>query len=300
MKIERTGVDWLSATAKSDAVGIAWYDKFRKLAREGKTAYGDLQSWSNMWYVGQRLGNHARWGYSEKQGYIVILSGELAGQWWAVFAPVAKNISRLDVQVTVKLESAIPDLAESYYLAIQSMHPIDRKAIPAKKFSLHKSTTGGQTLYVGSRQSTTFGRLYDKAAQSPHLGGEIGKLWRYEVEIKKPRALNLVNRLVQCIKNHEHPDLHISSYVYHWFADRSVRPLFKAGENIVEVGYKVELTPVERKIEWLRTQVQPTVRMLLDLGLRKEVGQALDLDALIAQEVRDRVVNSHNKVLSQI
>lgn len=62
----------------------------------------------------------------------------------------------------------------------------------ARTFSYMKGHDGGQTIYIGSRQSEKFIRLYDKAAQM----GEMGTHWyRLELECKGAQARALASYL---------------------------------------------------------------------------------------------------------
>lgn len=64
----------------------------------------------------------------------------------------------------------------------------------ARSFSQMHSPNGGNTIYIGSRQSERFVRIYDKAAQSG-LGGEHWK--RFEIECKGMVARAMASVLLQ-------------------------------------------------------------------------------------------------------
>jgi DNA relaxase NicK len=142
----------------------------------------------------------------------------------------------------------------------------------AVKASTVTSSYGGSTCYLGSRQSQFYGRLYDKGAQE---GMEPGWLWRYEVECKKPAAESVVNRLLET----EAVSDWVSSYVAQFFDLRGVSPLWHASniEHAIEIEAKV--TSNEQSLQWLRTQVRPTVGRLCVAGLEAEVREALGLPA---------------------
>jgi len=64
----------------------------------------------------------------------------------------------------------------------------------ARSFSQMHSPNGGNTIYVGSRESERFVRIYDKAAQM----GLIGEQWkRFEIECKGMVARAMANVLLQ-------------------------------------------------------------------------------------------------------
>jgi DNA relaxase NicK len=136
------------------------------------------------------------------------------------------------------------------------------------------NSKGGATLYVGSRHSQFCGRFYDKGIESGQAAA--GKILRYEVEIKKPASTKVASVLLGDILAGEASQEEITKYVFHWFMDRGVTPLFKAvgSPYAIEIGAKLETTN-ERKLRWLRTQVAPTVVRLLECGLREEISAAL-------------------------
>jgi hypothetical protein len=68
------------------------------------------------------------------------------------------------------------------------------RAGTARNISRIENAQGGQTIYIGSRQSERFVRCYDKAAET----GDFTKLWwRLEIETKCEVARLVANALVQ-------------------------------------------------------------------------------------------------------
>jgi hypothetical protein len=52
---------------------------------------------------------------------------------------------------------------------------------------------GGKTMYIGSRESEKFSRIYDKRDKS----GGVDEWWRYEIEIKGDTAKEISRTIVQ-------------------------------------------------------------------------------------------------------
>lgn len=264
-----SGIDWLTVTTTNDATGLVWYDVFSRYAERTK-------DWRNKWYEGKQAEKY-RWGYSSKQGYIFVCTGRVVPEIFALVVPAAKNVTRVDFQVTVELPKAIRGLAENYYASM-----CDCKK---RKYALIKNSKGGSTLYVGSRQSEQFGRVYDKGVESGEF--KPGLLWRYEVELKGHRGDAIARRLLAY-----HPAGNterigemnrsvrsaIVPAVYDWFEERGVPPLFdKSGDNelVVEIGRTV--TTDDRKLEWLTSQVKPTVQDFVARGLEDKLEEALGI-----------------------
>jgi len=259
-KLVSTGVDWLTCTSNDDKVGLAWFEMFQRLAVEPR-------EWNNPWYVG-KSDEHIRWGYNSKMGYIFISSGVLADVVFQQTVPVARKVTRIDVQVTVRLQKANCEVARNGYRV--------NSASPNRKYGLIQNSRNGQTLYVGSRTSAQFGRVYDKGVESGY--DEPGRLWRYEVELKKPVSDTAARQLANWSNPEKGQESHyqIVPFVFDWFLHRGVGPVFaREGQNdiVTEVGRRI--TSDEKKLEWLRTQVRPTIQYLLGKGQADKLAEAL-------------------------
>lgn len=263
------GVDWFTATSENDNVGMMWSRIVHKRKDKVKSPSLEIKDWRNRWYSGIDVAGLA-WGYSEKNGYILIAKGKVALEYWSECLPMAGRITRVDLQVTVLLPEANPDLVRNYYDDVR-----ERKG---RKYSIIQNSRGGQTLYVGSRHSDQFGRIYDKGVKEK--SHKPGNLWRFEVQVNKPRANALVADMLVRERQGEEMDIPVKSYVWNWFNSRSVRPAFSPSDNslVAEVGKDV--TTVDRKLNWLRTQVRPTLYRLISDGLGRDALDSLGLSQL--------------------
>src|SRR3989304_5980210 len=133
-----------------------------------------------------------RWGM-RTDGCIMMLSGQDAAINWLPALALAQNVTRLDLAVTVSLADPITDVAKRAYAWVLT----DPHSCPGKKrkYSYVENSSGGQTVYIGSRASDQFGRLYDKGCESAKDAcAPPGLLWRYEVEFKAYRAKKLARQ----------------------------------------------------------------------------------------------------------
>lgn len=138
-------------------------------------------------------------------------------------------------------------------------------------------------MYIGSRASRAFARVYDKGLEAG-LENEQGKLWRYEIEFKKPIARQVLSALHA---NKYLPiDVHwneevaqsIVSTVFVWFQARNLPPLFTRRENeAISLECEARVTSDEVSLNWLTTQVRPTVMRLAQRGKLHKVKEALGL-----------------------
>lgn len=257
-----TGVDWLTATSKSDKIGAVWYSLFTAQARKLKHEE-PVVDWRNRWYSGRKVGKLI-WGHSDRQGYCLIAQGAVAMDLWQDIRPVRSKITRIDLQVTVDTDKADPNLLERYEGQIAQ---VDRVGS-----TYWRKSRGGKTLYCGSRNSDHFGRIYDKGAQ---LGAPADRLWRYEVQSNGKVAPALANLLAA--ETSDDLASFITRYVHSWFCLRGVTPPFLPGGKAPLMSVGSEVTTVERKIEWLRSQVAPTLALLENLGRLHDGLRALGL-----------------------
>ncbi len=188
-----------------------------------------------------------------------------AVDWW--FA----HPTRIDVQITAWFDSYDPCLAEVNYaeaLSYREANPKLQLAHPV----LIKGGAKGSTLILGSRSSPKYGRHYDKYAESKddyYYGA-----WRWECEYKADGAQEVVRRLSECDWDHR---ACAGIVVGQWEAWGCWIPtgLGTGAEPIVLSRRKSD---VETRLQWLREQVGPSVRELMDLGHTKKVIEALGLD----------------------
>ncbi|MGI9251403.1 MAG: replication initiation factor domain-containing protein [Pseudohongiellaceae bacterium] len=186
-------------------------------------------------------------------------------------APTAKRISRVDLAVTVELPKPDPRLAQRGW---------DKNATATERqYAMIQNSKNGKTLYVGSRQSDQYGRLYDKGVKD--LGREPGEVWRYEIELKsKPKNMALLQSMYDRWRLHGIDSADVTQYVHQWFAVRGVSPKFSArGKGMPRPDLEATVMTAEKKLRWLSQQVRPTITALIDAGLGDAAIRALGLEA---------------------
>lgn len=136
-----------------------------------------------------------------------------------------------------------------------------------------QSPGGGDTVYIGSRASDRFARIYRKDAQDKDTDWPR-HTWRYEIEIKKPRSQKLWRSLVD-VPEKDWPR-EIASFVSQFFTRRSVHVPFEADTiSRIDDTMRRKKTPIQRKIEWIARGVSPTVLELFAAGYASDVLEAL-------------------------
>lgn len=264
------GVDWVTATTNNDVVGKVWYDVFVSLAKVTDPSGVDTKS-------GVKLSRYTGvgapslfWGTSSQLGFILIARSSVANMAWTKVAMTAKKVTRLDLAVTVHLEDQKTGLAARHYAMAGKGENTQRK------YGVILNSRGGQTCYVGSRQSNFYGRVYDKGAEQ---GEENGYVWRYEVECKSPNNLIMVKEMYQRWLDDKPVMEDICEYVWRWFKDRGVSPIFRPKGGVAfEIDAQMVSMSNERRIAWLSKYVRPTVGKLIEAGKGKAAMSALGVE----------------------
>lgn len=253
-------VDYLTVTTLSSQSSAALISSLLETLGSEFLYKERSKRWSFLGFHG-RAYEGIRYGLKGDEA-IVMLSGPQAANLWALVAPKRRHCTRIDLAVTAVLAQANEDVAKASYASA-----LDGGAIRASYITNSQS---GTTCYLGSRTSRFFGRLYDKGAQQ---GIGAGACWRYEVEAKKPASEAILTTLLES----KEPALWIASFVWEWFNVRGVEPIFTSTdvESAIEISATVKSS--DKSLEWLSTQVRPTVGRLMIEGRQTEVVEALGL-----------------------
>jgi len=274
-------VDYLTMTSKSDKVGFDWYEKFCYLRDNSLEMKGrQVSNRDLLGYSGFAIDGALWWGHNHVNGYIMQAVSKFADDLYGkLYAPLG-NVTRIDLAVTMKLDPPDKNMAARHY------NKLLKTGLKTANNRILTSSKGGTTLYVGSAKSDRFGRLYDKGLQSGTEEG--GKLWRYEVVIRKPRASQVAAEIAKTMRQEsftDHTRNMIGSYVYKWFLDRGVKP-FWSPEKVVEMPVHIdyEETSADRKLRWIREQVSPSMAWLWKEGFRDELEEAIGFQLSLPTE----------------
>lgn len=217
-------------------------------------------------FVGQR-----------EDGYIRRIASSAADALYPQIFYSGDKPSRLDVQVTVRLDEDINTVIQTHKAEATASNLMLSKA-RQRSIEERNDNKGGMTIYIGSRHSEQFGRIYNKHAQKPeeHYANTI----RYEVELHGDNAAVWAESLLLSAgRRHRN----CVSYVKEWFEARGVATLIAQPTNR-QIPPPIHRPPPTtlRTLQWLTKQVRPAVQRLL-----MEVDRALVLEALGVLEPDD-------------
>lgn len=263
------GVDWLTMTCSSTEAR----DRLEGLIATIVVEEEELGYRPATWHFkGYRGHNWKSLSYGKRpQDDIVVAKGQLADRLFWSLSAYARQVSRVDLQVTAMLKNPCPDLALTCYTYLGELVREGAVNVPSNRLILGDARTRGDTLYIGSRKSSQMGRMYDKGVQEKT--DTPGYKWRYEVEYKKPLAY----RLAKALRESRDRSFDIIGTVHEWFDNRYCVPVFdKRGSKIVtEVVARIHSDEVT--LAWLRSQISPSVLRLMQNGKGREVFTALQL-----------------------
>jgi len=181
-------VDWITLTATDAGRGSDLWAIGERLLREDDGVGNRPLPWQMKGYRGWHS-PHVRMG-SRPGGVLLSLSSQKSGDNWRDAFAAAENCSRLDLAVDVRSDPPVHAIALDIYR--QMGHRPLRNGRPSSS-RLILGSDGGSTVYIGSRQSDFFGRVYDKGVeQQTHRRSEW---WRWELEVKGRSAKVLAHQV---------------------------------------------------------------------------------------------------------
>jgi len=258
MKIDVV-VDYITVTTETRAVALETYVSpwFSEAAILGLKVF----PWGANGYRGYTVPEgELSWGTGGAGKGIVRAWGGRSSAYWYELGMLGDNVSRIDLAVTAFFDSSRPDVARLAYCQLPDDSPRLKTLVMGTK---------GQTLYIGSRSSRVFLRLYDKGAKEGSY--EPGLCWRYELEVKGPGAFSLFNSLAASNDARQA----IVPLVRSSFETRGVSVPFDADSKVISIDWSRQ-TKLD-KLEWFRKQVSPSVTKLLLMGFEPEVLEALGI-----------------------
>ena len=271
IELVTAGLDWLTLTLPIDAPsdqefvrrGLVCLDK---IVEEGnQLQYRDMLGYAGVGvggsFVGTRVDTH-----------MIQLSGRHADVYFDYVYRRDAHISRADAQVTVKYKHMPKRVAKEAYRDATKENetiPIGRR----RKIYIIVGSDGGDTCYIGSSSSEQKGRLYNKEVQSEDP--LYARTWRYEVMLRNEHAAALCRSMSDRAATRTQ---YVSDFVAVWYQKRGVEVPWTYDEEIVVLPpIKTLPTDTEKKLNWLKHQVSPTVKYLLTVCEKETILELLGL-----------------------
>lgn len=183
---------------------------------------------------------------------------------WQKAIQLADNVSRIDLQMTYEYsDGARNPIRKAHAAALRHSKRFKR----GPSVTLITGSDGGDTLYLGKRQSDVMGRMYAKGIESKD------SYWtncvRYEVEYKG----NLAKLVAKSLVVEPRPISRIHGSVGSFFAKRGVSLPVVSGTLV----YRQPRcrTDLDERLRWLEKACKPSVALALRCGREVELLRAL-------------------------
>jgi len=264
------GVDYFTSTCSDQKRAGIVHDKAAILIMQEHAAGNEKKVWKSYGYEGFHCGG-VDVG-SRHDGTIVRLSGPTAYLHWQKFFKLASNVSRLDLQATLRWSEPSPRMIAKHFRASMRLHKLGKVK---RTITMLRSSDGSATIYYGKRESERFGRIYQKDVESKldHYSNAL----RYEIELKG----DLAHRTAASIHNRSSLKDMCYSQVRTYYGDAGVRmPLFSDRQFALTCASRT-LTDNESRRRWLISSVKPAVKQLLANGDLSIVLESLGLSEYV-------------------
>lgn len=269
------GIDWVGLSLPRDSQDwAAWVDTCRQVV-EAIASEGDkLETWGMEGYRGLRAAG-SFYGVRDDGAYCR-LTGHFAHHYFDRVYRSNCNCSRIDLQVTVRHDTSVSTIGQHHEqesLGANELLPEQRR----RKIWHISGNDGGYTLYIGSLHSARHGYVYNKEAQSRTQ--QYSRCWRYEVRNKDQFAAELAIHLALLKENREQ---WIAMLVAQWFRERGLILPWHILHVPFVLPIEREIPPdADRKLEWLKTQVRPALRWLMENGFTDRARAALGFEPVV-------------------
>lgn len=257
--------DYLTVTGPDSNLPASLHGQASSLFRFEAETGNKIRGWGLAGFKGFKCGS-VEVGTRDKD-CIVRLVSDVAGRSWSSIYQHASNVSRFDLQATVKVEGSVTRRIDSYRNMAQR-HAKKNHDVPIVRWVA--DNRGGYTLYLGARTSIVFGRIYDKFAHTKL--DHHRQCVRFEVQYHNKLACFIARSLYQANGDKGL----MATFITQFFQGRDIK-LSLPYRSDGRYGCERSRSDVDKNLKWLRASVRPTVQRLIDLGHGEAVLDSLGL-----------------------
>lgn len=202
-------------------------------------------------------------------GMFFQVSSDLAAHVGLKALDLCENVSRIDLQCTIKVDGSVPEYINGVFLAADNA---PRRRGRKLRVKYRGGSAGLETVYMGSPASDEMGRVYDKYEESKDEGykGYV----RFEVQFRNKRAY----QIAEVLRLSGQPYRVLVDIVAEWFGQRGValpEVDWATPDSIPKAKHQ---SSIEGTLAWFATQVGPALRRALSEASVHEVATALTQD----------------------
>ena len=250
-KLIDAGLDYLRITSDDRAAQVHLGEYFREVAKRDRELGYETTKGGAFGFFGKKT-RHALLASKKEWDMLQVTGYESKGGW--SLAHEGTQASRVDLQLTYQVgEDAVGSTIRAAYDGACALEDSQRRHL---KVTMIESRHKAQTVYIGSRASDIFLRVYDKYAESGRE--EYRGCVRFELELKG-RASKAYWEQVVLQKMTIAQSLEM---VVTMFRERGA-PV--PNEDIQDMDIHLpprQPTRTQTTLDWLNRQVAPTVKRL--------------------------------------
>lgn len=249
------GLDYLRATSCEDGQIEQMFEASRFImAVEEENGY-TFKPGGQLGFYGRRT-RHCFFGKREEWAMLQV-TGKECRKHNNLLLNNCAHVTRIDLQITVRVEPG----QSSNTIMDAKMASIEKKPANGKKWKTKSRDTDNriETVYIGSRESEWYGRIYDKYEESKSQ--EYKDCVRYEVEIKGEAAQRVWIQLRS--KGNQAMMVRI---VQEWFKMHGVAIDVPDLNGVSYEKPQKEQHRDDKKLAWLARMVSGTVQHLCSTG----------------------------------
>jgi len=259
------GVDYLTVTGVESRLPGELHSQATALFQSQAAKGNQIKAWGLAGFSGFSCGG-VQIGKRDRDVIVRLSSGVAQSSWRKIYETGA-NCSRVDSQVTIQVAGDPTGLIDEVLEEARD-YSTSKRNKPIVRWT--QEHTGGYTVYVGSRKSNCFGRVYDKGRES-HLREYDGCV-RFEVQFQNELANIVAGRMFSA--QSEIPV--IVSDCRQFFRSRGIAPrwYYTAGATY---GCTRLSSDVDKNLRWLAAAVRPCLRRLMDAGYGEAAFKSLGI-----------------------
>jgi len=269
--IVNCGFDWITVTFKPDSTDVPrLMYRVENMVQEAKRKGEPTREFKPQGYLGCGTENVFFGGRAD--GYMLLLTSSGANEHykWLLECLDAYNVTRADLQVSVKREDKTDGFANRYRTMVRKWELGEQRERFIQLGTVDR-VKGGDSLTIFPRVSEVHFRIYDKSHEQK---GRIEPgITRFEGEFKGDTARTLWGT----VKNNTNPHMLAKRLIATRLQAVGITEPWMAKQSYLKLPVVNQATDNEKRLDYLETVVKGMLDKLTEAGLREEALKRLGI-----------------------
>ena len=266
------GCDYITVTAASSGARKNLVEFGKYLVRDAVRRGAKQTVCRTLGYKGEST-EGVSWG-QRTDGALLRTTSHKAAEHWNQIYDMSEHCTRFDVQLTLRTQQTPHEIMSAIWKRNPGWTTGEGRKSKVKKVV---GPSGIESMFVGSRQSDRFFRIYDKGIESGEWRYRMAVRW--EIEFKGDCSQSFAEQLTK-VENPEAAMIAtISAFCSRRLRVRQIAGFLRSSAgNEIMCGRSSESAQVcNKELRWLYHSVRPCVERLLAAGQYERVLTALGL-----------------------